>query len=153
MSWGSQYDAARDGLVALLTGLGAQALVSHSITGAARDAASDLAIYVVLAMIGALWRAAWNARDGRMPSGGTLLRALLISLGVGLVGGLLIIDLNWSPFVKMALIVLLSFGADWSIPAAQAALRGWLSRMLAPQPPQRNATAARKRVDEPSEGG
>jgi len=88
-----------------------------------------------------------------MPSGGLILRSLLISLGVGLVGGLLMIDLGWSPFVKMALTVLLSFGADWSIPAAQNALRGWLARAIAPPQSPPHHRAPRRRADEPSEGG
>lgn len=155
MRWEPTFDAARDATVLLVSAAGAQiALTGGSIAEAARDAASDLAVYVVLAMVGAIWRAAWNARDGKLPKPGLILRSLLIALGVGLVGGLWMIDLDWSPFTKMALIILLSFGADWSIPAAQAALRGWLARLAGPPQPSTIQNPPRRRpADEPSEGG
>lgn len=147
--------ASRDGLVVLFVALGAEAWLEHgSIALAARDAAGDLAVYVVLAMIGALWRSAWNARDGKMPRSGVILRSLVISCGVGLVGGLLLIDLDWSPFLKMAVITLVSFGADWAIPATQSAMRGWLTRLVSPPPAAVTPPPPRRRpTDEPSEGG
>lgn len=144
-AWASS--GARD--LALLLGLGvsAEALANGSVAHAARDAAGDLAVYVALSGLGSIWRSAWNARDGKMPGRGVLARSLVISLGVGLTGGLLLIDLGWSPFVKMATLLLLSFGADWAIPAAQGALRSWASRIVPPAPP---AAPPRRRTDPPS---